>query len=570
MEPQNKLSGFLHRLIHIDSKDSDDARRRQLLNIILLGVLALTILLVIIITFYVLSQSPVESSSGIDFIYPIAGGLVLGAAIIYLMNRYISGGIASLVFLGFLIAIFNFSDTPDELANGRSILLFCIPIILSSILLRPFTSFIFAAIVSVNISIIAFNYASPPNYPAITVFFLLALASWLSSRSLQQALGDLRQINANLDSMVQERTAELAESLRREQNEAGRSNAILKGTSDGIILFDTRGTVIEANPALVHLLDLPQEEIRSWNIDAFTRSRILDARNRGIIAGLLTNPEQQSSSHRITWKKRTLLVNASPIYDTRNARIGTVAVFRDFTREAEVERMKSSFMAIVSHELRTPLNAITGYAEMLKENIYGPVNEKQARVAERIMSNARRLLDMVKDLLDQAQIESGKLAIQVAPFKVVDLLENVHGVMDTIAAEKDLALSHEIDPALPPVMNGDIARLQQILINLVNNAIKFTRRGSVHISLSPVDKRSWSIQVEDTGVGIPTEEIERIFESFHQVDSSNSREHGGFGLGLSIVRQLAELMGGQVSASSEMGVGSVFTVTLPYNVRVKK
>jgi two-component system sensor histidine kinase BarA len=238
-------------------------------------------------------------------------------------------------------------------------------------------------------------------------------------------------------------------------------------------------------------------------------------------------------------------------------------VFRDFTREAEIEKMKSSFLAIVSHELRTPLNAIIGYAEMLKESILGPINENQARASDRIMNNTERLLSIVSDLLDQAQIEAGKLTINMQPFSPSELLENVHGVMDKAAADKGLSLTSSIDPELPQSLNGDLARLQQILVNLTNNAIKFTDTGSVQIRLKRLNPKNLALEVLDTGRGIAENEIPKIFETFQQVGSAATRDHGGFGLGLSIVKQLAELMDGNVTVKSQEGVGSTFTITLP-------
>jgi signal transduction histidine kinase len=202
---------------------------------------------------------------------------------------------------------------------------------------------------------------------------------------------------------------------------------------------------------------------------------------------------------------------------------------------------------------------------MIKESIYGPVNEKQSRASERIMSNVKRLLEIVSDLLDQSQIEAGKLSLHVAPFRPTDLLENAHITMEKIAADKGLAFNVELDQALPRFINGDIARLQQILVNLANNSIKFTEKGSVGINLSLVDAKHWKMEVKDTGIGIPQEEIGHIFEAFRQVDSTVTRKYGGFGLGLSIVKQLAELMGGTVSVKSKIGEesGSTFIVILP-------
>jgi signal transduction histidine kinase len=202
---------------------------------------------------------------------------------------------------------------------------------------------------------------------------------------------------------------------------------------------------------------------------------------------------------------------------------------------------------------------------MIKESIYGVVNEKQSRACERIMSNVKRLLEIVSDLLDQSQIEAGKLSLHVAPFRPTDLLENAHITMEKIAADKGLAFNVELDQALPRFINGDIARLQQILVNLANNSIKFTEKGSVGINLSLVDAKHWKMEVKDTGIGIPQEEIGHIFEAFRQVDSTVTRKYGGFGLGLSIVKQLAELMGGTVSVKSKIGEesGSTFIVILP-------
>lgn len=563
MQTRKVSPSLLNRIIFIESDDADDARRRQLLNIILVGVFALTILLLIIISVYVAINGLGNRPADMLIVFGIAVGLLLGAAVIYAINRRVRGGAASAVFLVFLVILFNFADTPAQIANGRSLVLFVIPVIMAGMLLKPYLSFVFAAIVSMDIAGIAILNNFPPNFPAMTVFFLLALVSWLSSRGLEQALRELRATNANLDRLVRERTKELTEALSREQSEAGRSKAILESIADGVIVFDTQGEAIEINPAIVRLLEMPYERLHGITIDELTRSKALDSKNRGVLAGLLSDTSQPLTSYRIRWDGKTLSVTSSQVFTPEGARIGTVAVFRDFTREAEVEKMKNTFLAMVSHELRTPLNAILGYAEMLKEAVYGAINEKQERIAERIMSNSRHLLDIVSDLLDQAQMEAGKLTILARPFRPVELLENVHSLMDKIAADKGLALTSECDAELPEWLTGDQARLQQILINLISNSIKFTTKGAVHVRAFRQDKKHWALEVRDTGIGIPPEETALIFETFHQVDSTASREYGGFGLGLSIVKQLVNLMNGKVNVVSQVGQGSTFTVTLP-------
>jgi polar amino acid transport system substrate-binding protein len=272
--------------------------------------------------------------------------------------------------------------------------------------------------------------------------------------------------------------------------------------------------------------------------------------------------DTQPIGFRIEWGGKTLSVSAAQVYN-RSENMGTVTVFRDFTREAEVERLKSTFVAIVSHELRTPLNAILGYAEMFKEAVYGPMNEKQINMADRIMKNTQRLLGLINDLLNQAQMEAGKLTIKMAPFRPVELLDNLHSVMDKSAADKGLRLTSEIDANLPETLNGDAARLHQILVNLVNNSIKFTDQGIIHVKLFYPYENKWGIEVSDTGRGIPESEMPYIFDTFRQVEGTATRVHGGFGLGLSIVKQLITLMNGEIKVRSKVDEGTTFIATLP-------
>jgi signal transduction histidine kinase len=170
---------------------------------------------------------------------------------------------------------------------------------------------------------------------------------------------------------------------------------------------------------------------------------------------------------------------------------------------------------------------------------------------------------MVGDLLDEAQIRAGRLSIKLQVFKTASLLETLHNTMDKIASDKGLYLRDEMDPQMPEKLMGDPHRLQQVLVNLVNNAVKFTEMGGILVRVLRSEPGCWKMEVADTGVGIPESEIPHIFETFRQVDNVTTRQQGGFGLGLSIVKQLVELMGGEIAVRSEEGNGSVFTVTLP-------
>jgi signal transduction histidine kinase len=551
-------------ILNVPVSDPDDARRRRLLNILLLGTILATLagLSAIIIdnaTRGAINRAEIQST---------LFGVILatiGILAIYQINRRFSGRLAATLFLLLLTGVFILTDTPQELTGGRSLFLFTIPIVMSSLILAPGASFWFAALNSGIIAFLAISIGNAVNLFGIIGFFMLAMVSWLSARSLEEALRELRIINANLDQVVIERTKALAASLERERIEAGRSQAILNSIADGVVVFDTNWNAILANPALTGMLELPLELIVNKNFRDLIEHPSLSPRSRILLRAMMEY-DTQPPSFRIEWDKKTLSISAAQVYDyskDKFSNIGTVTVFRDFTREAEVEKLKSTFVAIVSHELRTPLNAILGYAEMFKESVYGPMNDKQVNMAERIMKNTQRLLGLINDLLDQAQMEAGKLTIQMAPVRPAELLDNLHSVMDQNAHDKNLRLTSEIDDNLPEVLNGDAARLQQILLNLVNNSIKFTEHGTIHVRLFCPHQNKWGIQVSDTGLGIPDSEMPYIFDTFRQVEGTATRVHGGFGLGLSIVKQLVNLMNGEINVKSKVDVGSLFTVTLP-------
>jgi signal transduction histidine kinase len=430
------------------------------------------------------------------------------------------------------------------------------------LILAPQASFLFAGISSTVIAWLANSIGLTVNIFVVSGFFILALVSWLSARSLEQALQELRNINVNLDHVVSERTQALAESLERERIEAGRNQAILNSIADGVIVFDRKWNATLANPAVRGMLEIPLELIVDKNFRELIEHPKFEARSRNLLYAMM-DQDTQPVGFRVEWAGKTLSVSAAQVYNNRSENIGTVTVFRDFTHEAEVEKLKSTFVAIVSHELRTPLNAVLGYAEMFKEAVYGPMNEKQINMAERIMKNTQRLLGLINDLLDQAQMEAGKLTIKMATVKPAELLENLHGLLDKTAADKGLILTSEIEDNLPEVVNGDGSRLQQILVNLVTNAIKFTDKGSVHVRLFYPYEDKWGIEVLDTGRGIPDSELPYIFDTFRQVEGTATRVHGGFGLGLSIVKQLVNLMNGEIKVRSQVDVGTRFIITLP-------
>jgi signal transduction histidine kinase len=229
----------------------------------------------------------------------------------------------------------------------------------------------------------------------------------------------------------------------------------------------------------------------------------------------------------------------------------------------EANRLKTELLAKVSHELRTPLSTILGFAELLELGVYGLLTEEQRNLIAKIINSTQYQTGLINELLDQAQLEAGKLKLNLAPFAPADIVDKVQSEMSVLAQAKGLTLTSYIAADIPANLSGDPMRLQQILINLVSNAIKFTEQGEIRVRLCRPDDHHWAIQVSDTGPGIPIEAQSHVFEPFGQVDGSMTRTHRGIGLGLSIVKQLTVLMGGQVALESEIGRGSTFTVRLP-------
>ncbi len=231
-------------------------------------------------------------------------------------------------------------------------------------------------------------------------------------------------------------------------------------------------------------------------------------------------------------------------------------------------RAKSLFLANMSHEIRTPMNAIVGMTELLIDD--KDLNVRQREYLAAIRASGQVLLSLIEDILDLSRIESNKLEIEKIPVDLPDLLRDIQILFQTMAQEKGLTLIVELADDVPPTCQSDPIRIRQILVNLVSNALKFTARGSVLISVT-VAARTKAGQpdtlrfcVEDTGIGVNQEDRGRLFQIFSQVDASTVRHYGGSGLGLAICKRLAELLGGEIGVESTVGVGSKFFFTIPY------
>ena len=274
------------------------------------------------------------------------------------------------------------------------------------------------------------------------------------------------------------------------------------------------------------------------------------------------------------WEHATI----SPVKDEDGNVTHYLAIKDDITQRKKLEadlarardealaasRLKTQLLANVSHDMRTPLGSILGYTEMLQEGIYGELTEGQKAATANIITSTGQLLRFINDLLNQAQIETGRIVLKQYPFEPARLLDALDSSVGAFVQAKGLQLLSEVSPDLPDRLIGDSYWLRQIISNLVSNAVKFTEEGVVKVSLSRQDEDYWAIEVSDTGTGIARKDQRAVFDAFQQVEGTTVKAKGiGSGLGLSIVKELTMLMGGTIELTSEEGRGSTFTVLLP-------
>jgi signal transduction histidine kinase len=406
-----------------------------------------------------------------------------------------------------------------KLSMGSGLMLWLFPMLVAALTLRPASVLVVACVplVLMIFPSIYFDASLPVSY-AVVALFAIALLCWLVATILRRVVHDARQ------------QAENAIHAARRQSE--NIEAILNTINDGVLVLDLQGNFISANQALIQMI--PEDKLREIN----------------------SKPLEET----LEWKRTVFSVSGSLLPG-----MGSVLVFRDETRRHEADRARDALLAIASHELRTPLGSVMNYIELLMQLLaMGKINsEKFTMYLVRAYENSQRLLVLINNIIDQAQLQARVLDLKWDRCNLPALLEKSRQLLSDQIKEKDLSYELTIAPDVPEEIISDSERLHQVLMNLIGNAIKFTHKGGVKVNVSLPSQETLSIQVTDTGPGIPYEQLPDIFEVFRRGSNYATRNHQGAGLGLSIVKELVNRMGGEVSADSTIGLGSVFIVSLP-------
>jgi PAS domain S-box-containing protein len=349
--------------------------------------------------------------------------------------------------------------------------------------------------------------------------------------------------------------------------EQERWRLVVNSVADGIYVTDKDLRVLVWNPSAERITGWKAPEVIGRRCADFLShedengSRLCDTPGCPLTQALTTGEPvmvSRAAGHRADGRLVPLSVSAAPVKDSNGGILGIVEVFRDISREMEIDRMKSDFVSTVSHELRTPLTAIMGFVELLL--IRDPPEHTRRQWLEVIQTESRRLAALIDDLLDLSRIESRRISLQLEP---LDLAEVVSARFEALEPSLD---KHRLKQALPPRLprvNADRLRLERILDNLLSNAIKYSPGGG-EVTVSACREGDYvRVSVSDQGVGIPADKLDKLFQRFQQLEPFTRRRWSGVGLGLSISKASVELQGGRIWAESEVGKGSTFHFTLP-------
>ncbi len=586
---------------YIPLSASDGERRQRLLNTLLLATTAIvSIIMAMNVGADVLDIGGAREE--LVRMYVAGAAMLLGNGLVFLLNR-VAPRLArwSFVFLTLVAAIW--SDSPQQMAGGRNLITLAVPVVAASILIHPNMSFVIATLGCLTMGIILRSLSMPMPTPSIAVLFLVALITTLLVRALERTWNDWRTTNRNL-ALLNQASQALSATLDLEQvlvTVLSEVRNLLGAVASSVWLIHS-----ETEELICWQATEPQDEIvRGWRlapgegiagwvartgesqivpnvqkddrycqgVDQMTGLGIqsiiaVPLRARENVIGVLEMVDANLDRFNCTDLELLEPLAATAAIAIENARLyaeeqqRATALARALTQQQELDRLKDEFLQNISHELRTPLALILGYAELMDSGELGDLTSRQRGPVSIITHRVRALSKMLNDLIAISSSEA-----QALREEVVDLADLVNAVLanfQATAEQAGLGLKVEIDPDLPPV-SGDPDQLSQVIDNLLSNALKFTPSGG-HLTVRlwcDGDGRVIVLEVIDTGIGMPTEKLNRIFDRFYQIDGSAKRRYGGVGLGLALVKKIIEAHKGQVSVWSTVDKGSTFRVTLP-------
>lgn len=371
---------------------------------------------------------------------------------------------------------------------------------------------------------------------------------------------DLESLDAFADqAVIAVNTARFYESVRERRSEL---EAMLRGIGDAVLATDARLRLTALNPVAAQIFGIRRDVVAGQHLSEIVRNHDLEALFAEILSG-----DAPSIIREIALPSRTergarfYQALASPVLGEGSEVRGVVVVLRDITGQKELERAKSDFLSVVSHELKTPLHSIKGFVDIILMGKTGPVSERQQDFLETVREQAMLLQSMINDLLEYSRLEAGETRLRVEPVLLGQIVRGVVERLRPLAEENGLEVTNLVPPDFAP-FEADPSRLEQVITNLCFNALKFTSQGGVTISVTDLGAEV-QVSVADTGIGIPSEQLESIFGRFYQVDGSATRCYRGAGLGLTICKHIVEYHGGRIWAESAEGQGSTFHFILP-------
>jgi len=365
-----------------------------------------------------------------------------------------------------------------------------------------------------------------------------------------------------------------------------RFGALLDSMPDGIVMMNSAGLIVMTNNQAETLFGYTRSEMGGQAIEMLLPARLRDA-HVGHRSGFFAQPRVRSmgaglelNGVRKDGTEFAIEISLSPIVTDDGTLV--MSAIRDISERKRIEHVlqeknaelrvaaqaKDRFLANMSHELRTPLNGIIGFAELMHNGKLGPVSESHKEYLGDILSSARHLQHLINDVLDLAKVGAGKIDLHPEPIDLAQLVGEVRDALRTIAAKKNMSVEVQVVPELRAIV-GDAARIKQILYNYLSNALKFSpENGRVQVRCELEGEANFRIDVEDNGIGIAKQDIDRLFVEFQQLDAGSAKRYQGTGLGLALTKRLAEAKGGRVEVRSEEGHGSIFSVVLPRVLQV--